>query len=115
VRGRSDDQQPGAESMKITPQQIKLVARLYREQKQIEPRRIITENGAPLDKVTLSEEGLEIQTIIARLKDIPEIRDEKIAELRAAIKNGTYQVSGKDVAERLLDRLSKDEILTEDV
>ena len=101
--------------MKITPQEIKLVAKLYREQKQIEPRRVTAENGAPLDKVMLSEEGLELQTIIARLKDVPEIREEKVAKLRTAIEKGTYQVSGRAVAEKLLDQILNDEIFREDV
>ncbi len=94
--------------MKITPQQIKLVARLYREQKQVEPRRTNAESGAPLDKVTISEQSQEIQAIIAELKDIPEIREQKVAELQAAIRKGIYEVSGDLVAEKLLDSMLGD-------
>lgn len=101
--------------MKITPQQIKLVARLYREQKQVGPRQADTESGVPLDKVTISEQSQELQMIISELKTIPEIRNEKVAELRAAIRNGTYQVSGEAVAEKLLEQILDDDVFREDV
>lgn len=103
------------QKMKITPQQIKLVARLYREQKPIEPRRAYREDETPLDKVTISEESQEIQTILSELKAIPDVREETVAKLRAAIAQGTYQVSGEKVAEKLLDRMLRDDIFKKDV
>lgn len=101
--------------MKVTPQQIKLVARLYREQKPIGSRRVYREDEAPLDKVTISEESQEIQTILSELKAIPDVRKEKVAKLRAAIDQGTYEVSGRAVAEKLLDRMLQDDTFREDV
>ncbi|NLJ25004.1 MAG: flagellar biosynthesis anti-sigma factor FlgM [Firmicutes bacterium] len=101
--------------MKVTPQQIKLVARLYREQKPTPPRRTHREGEAPLDKVTISEESQEIQTILSELKDIPDVREEKVAKLRAAIDQGAYEISGRAVAEKLLDRILRDDIFQEDV
>lgn len=101
--------------MKVTPQQAKLVARLYREQKPTPPRRAHREGEAPLDKVTISQESQEIQTILGELKAIPDVREEKAARLRAAIDQGSYEISGRAVAEKLLDRMLKDDIVKEDV
>ncbi|MGI6566600.1 MAG: flagellar biosynthesis anti-sigma factor FlgM [Firmicutes bacterium] len=98
--------------MRISPQQLKLVESLYREQKQAALRRASNEGGrAPMDKVTISEESQEIQGILSELKAVPEIREQKVAELRAAVRQGTYQVPARKVAEKLLDQIAKDDLL----
>ena len=52
---------------------------------------------------------------MARLADMPEVRESKVAELRAAIEGGTYQVSSREVAEKLLERILVDEILQDEI
>ncbi len=64
-----------------------------------------------MDKVTISEESQEIQGILSELKAVPEIREQKVAELRAAVRQGTYQVPARKVAEKLLDQIAKDDLL----
>jgi negative regulator of flagellin synthesis FlgM len=56
------------------------------------------------DRVDISEAG----RIADRLAEIPEIRAERVQELRAAIAGGTYETDEKlDVAvERLLDEIA---------
>lgn len=55
------------------------------------------------DEVTLSDVG----QLVARVQEMPEIRAEKVAEIRAQLAAGTYDVDGKlDAAlNRLLDEL----------
>jgi negative regulator of flagellin synthesis FlgM len=97
--------------MKINPQQMKLVESLYREQKQAAPRRGSREGGGgPMDRVTISEESQEIQGILSQLKAVPEVREQKVAELRAAVRQGTYQVPARKVAEKLLEQILRDEL-----
>jgi len=60
--------------------------------------------SAPIqDEVQISSQG----DILSRLADIPEIRQDKVAALRAAIANGTYETDEKlGVAlDRLLDEI----------
>ncbi len=57
------------------------------------------------------EEGdtVEISTkaeMLAKIRDLPEIRIEKVAPIRSAILNGTYDVDGK--LDEALDRLLED-------
>lgn len=56
------------------------------------------------DRLDISEAG----QIAGRLAELPEIRAERVAELRAAILNGTYETDAKlDVAlDRLLDEIA---------
>jgi flagellar biosynthesis anti-sigma factor FlgM len=44
----------------------------------------------------------EIDMIKKILKETPDVREGKIAELRDAIKNGTYVVNSKKIAEKLI-------------
>jgi negative regulator of flagellin synthesis FlgM len=55
------------------------------------------------DEVQISSQG----EILSRLSDIPEIRQDKVAALRAAIADGTYETDEKlGVAlDRLLDEI----------
>lgn len=56
------------------------------------------------DKVTLSNKGREMQLILQQIQGAPDIRPEA-EELKSAIKSGTYQVNGKQVAESMLKTL----------
>jgi negative regulator of flagellin synthesis FlgM len=56
------------------------------------------------DRVDISEAG----QIADRLAEIPDIRSERVEEIRAALMNGTYETDAKlDLAvERLLDEIA---------
>jgi negative regulator of flagellin synthesis FlgM len=57
------------------------------------------------DEVRLSEFSQDIQKIEAGLKSIQDVREERVRELKARIQAGTYDVSGKDIAEKMIDRI----------
>lgn len=59
------------------------------------------------DKIEISSQAREIQVAMKALKDVPDVREEKVNEIRAQIKNGTYKPSSEDVAEKLLERIGK--------
>ncbi len=59
------------------------------------------------DKIEISSQAKEIQVAMKALKETPEIREDMVNDIRAQIKNGTYKPSSEDVAEKLLNRLSK--------
>jgi negative regulator of flagellin synthesis FlgM len=54
------------------------------------------------DRVEVSDTGRAMQVGAAALKQTPKIRADKVAALKARINDGTYQVSGEDIAERML-------------
>ncbi len=59
------------------------------------------------DKIEISSQAREIQVAMKALKEVPDVREEKVNEIRAQIKNGTYKPSSEDVAEKLLERIGK--------
>jgi negative regulator of flagellin synthesis FlgM len=54
------------------------------------------------DRVDVSDKGRALQVAAAALKQTPKICADKVAGLKARINEGTYQVSGEDIAERML-------------
>ena len=54
------------------------------------------------DTVSFSSIGKDIQVAKQAVSEVPNVREDIVAPLKAAIKNGTYDVSGEDFAEKLL-------------
>ena len=54
------------------------------------------------DQVSFSAAGKDMQIAKNALNNVPDIRQDKVNELRARIANGTYQVSAEDFAEKLM-------------
>lgn len=52
------------------------------------------------DGVSLKEEINEYKQMI---KELPDVREEKVKRITDAIKQGTYNVSAKEVAKRILE------------
>ncbi len=55
------------------------------------------------DAVEISGKVKESVSIAKQLKELPDVRSEKVADLKAQIENGTYNVSGKDIAGKIVD------------
>ena len=54
------------------------------------------------DQVSISNEAKEIQNIKETLEDKPEIRQEKVDQIKNQIQNGTYQVDSQKIAEKII-------------
>lgn len=54
------------------------------------------------DSVALSKEAGEVQIARRALAKVPEVREDKIAELRKRIESGEYKVDARKLAEAIL-------------
>lgn len=59
------------------------------------------------DKLQISTMGKDIQTAKSALANTSDIREDKIAGIKAAIQDGTYEVSGASFADKLLEKYSQ--------
>lgn len=60
------------------------------------------------DAVSISEKGKDVSEMTRTLKELPDVRADKIADLKERIANGTYNVSGKDVAAKIVNTALED-------
>ena len=58
--------------------------------------------AAKTDTVVISDAAKRIQEARAQLDEIPDVRENKVAELRDKIQNGTYEINAEKTAEKLL-------------
>ena len=54
------------------------------------------------DRAEISTRAQEIINYRAKLKDVPDVRQHRVDELKDQIKNGTYQPSAEKIAEGLI-------------
>lgn len=57
------------------------------------------------DKIEISSEAKEFQIAMQAFKKLPDVRDDKVDELKDKIKDGSYKPSSEDIAKKLLESL----------
>ncbi len=55
------------------------------------------------DRLSLSHHAEEIRTARAALAETPDVRADRVAQLKAQVQSGTYEVDPDKVAERILN------------
>ena len=64
---------------------------------------------AKADTVVLSDTAKTVQEAQTQLKSIPDVREDKVAELKEQIENGTYEPD----AEKIAGKMIKDSLLND--
>ena len=59
------------------------------------------------DKLQISTLGKDIQTAKMALANTSDIREDRIADIKSAIQDGSYEVSSESFADKLLERYSQ--------
>ncbi len=62
------------------------------------------------DRIELSVRSREIQHIDELIRSTPDIREEKVEQIRSAIETGTYNVKAEKIADKILGGNLIDEI-----
>lgn len=60
------------------------------------------------DAVSISEKGKDVSEMTRTLKEMPDVRADKIADLKERIAAGTYNISGKDIASKIINTALED-------
>ena len=55
------------------------------------------------DRINISDEAVQLRKVLESIGDQPELREQRIAELRSQIANGTYDRGLTEVANRLIE------------
>ncbi len=64
----------------------------------------IKKQESPVDKVELSAQSKEMQKINDVLEMTPDVRAERVAELKKLVQEGRYQVDSEAVADKMFDQ-----------
>ncbi len=63
------------------------------------------------DSVRISSGAKEAQKIMTEIEKVPDVREDRVRELKAAIDAGTYNVSGEAVAEKMIKEFMLETII----
>ena len=64
--------------------------------------KLVSGASVPEEKVDLSTRARDIQQIKSALAKLPEIREEKVQDLKKQVEAGTYNVSGDKIADKMV-------------
>jgi negative regulator of flagellin synthesis FlgM len=56
----------------------------------------------PEETVDLSTKAKDIQQAKSALSSVPDVREQKVAELKSQVEQGAYKVSGEKIAEKMV-------------
>ena len=59
------------------------------------------------DSTQISAKAKEIMTARAELREMPQIREEKVAALKEKVQSGNYQVDSKKLAAKILNNVEQ--------
>ncbi len=63
----------------------------------------VSGKAAHEERVSLSEKARDINQAKAVIAELPEVREEKVMELKHRIEEGTYRVDGGKVADKMIE------------
>lgn len=69
--------------------------------------------AVPEDRVQISVDARRVSEYVELVRRLPDVRQERVAELRQAIRSGGYRVDPDAVAAKMLERLLADEAALE--
>lgn len=86
--------------MKINGQMpIQKILKTYEQNHRVDKSK--KKSTTEIDRVEISDKAREIQVAMKALADVPEIREERVREIKEAIENDTYKPTGKDIVDQL--------------
>ncbi len=54
------------------------------------------------DQLTLSNEGQTFQKVLSAMEQLPDIREDKVKDVKQRVDSGTYQIDNEKVAEKMM-------------
>lgn len=91
--------------MKITNNQIQKILKSYNNQ-QVNKNGVKSSKLSKKDELSLSSEAKDFQIAMNALKRTPDVRKEKVQEIKRQVETGTYQVDSGKIVERILESTS---------
>lgn len=77
-----------------------------------QPERVQKGGGAQsdADRLELSVRSLEISHLEDLIRSIPDVREERVAQVRKDIESGTYNIKAEKIAEKIIGGNRLDEV-----
>ncbi len=93
--------------MKITDKGNTPISIIQQYQKNEDPKAAVYKQAPqpeanPEEKVSISKESKDAGLMRGIISNLPDIREDKVQELKTRIENGTYEVKSEDIARKIV-------------
>lgn len=98
--------------MMISGKQIQNIMKVYGEQTKV-TKVGKPQNAGPVqknDEVILSSQAQGFGQILNSIKNLPDVREDKVQEISQRIAAGTYQTDSRDIADKMISRVIADRL-----
>ena len=68
----------------------------------------INKKASEKDEIKFSERAMDYQFALNKLKEVPDIRVEKVEKLKKEIQTGNYNISGKEIVDKMYESVNFD-------
>ena len=86
--------------MKITGD-VYNVSKVYDSKKPVGKIEKTSSVAPKKDVISISSKAMDYQTVTNALKEVPDVRQNKVDEFAQAYRSGSYDVSGREIVEKL--------------
>lgn len=102
--------------MKISNQQVKNLLAKYVSQvnEQRVEQRDSPEEEVQGDRLELSKKAQQLRRVRELVEEAPEVRRERVSEIKKQLREGEYEVSAEEVAEKMIEELSSSAVRREE-
>lgn len=90
--------------MKISANQLESILKIYAEKSGKQKSKVFQGVNPKVDRLSLSEKVMGMQEIYRKLREIPETREELLAEIRDKLSKNEYYVEPTKVVEKMIIR-----------
>ncbi|MFW6386513.1 MAG: flagellar biosynthesis anti-sigma factor FlgM [Bacillota bacterium] len=91
--------------MDISEVQLQKIQQIYQKKQEQAGKDDKTSRS---DRVDISARAQEIRKLEETLQDMPAVREEKVAVLKAAVQSGDYSVDSRELAREILNHLERE-------
>lgn len=85
--------------------EVPKVSQVY-EKKNASKVDTVSGSSGKQDVVSISNNAKDFQTVMKALKDVPDIRKDKVEEIREKYESGDYEISGSEIADKVMKSLT---------
>lgn len=96
--------------MQVSRMQVQAVARAFEAQMSSRASFARQGKGPRADRVDLSQDAQMVAALRRKIKDLPEVREDRVKALRQRISEGRYHVAADDIADLMVRRWIADGI-----
>ena len=93
--------------MKINPSQLEQIKKVYQQSQKTNKDSKKDENKRT-DKMSISDKAKNIKDVQKSLEQTSDVRKKKVEKLKQAVKNNTYHVDSKAIAEKVINNIDQE-------